>query len=149
MTKKIFVYGSLMEDLFNHEKYLKGKVISRKYARSKGELYHLTKCGYPAMIEGTDYIYGELIEVCDYENTLKELDAMEHFFGEGNPDNEYNRKIIKVQLLDNGKEELANAYIYNANDMLELKQNNPYIKNGDWRSFLEKKQLQMKALAWN
>ncbi len=72
---------------------------------------------------------------------------MEHFFGEGNPDNEYNRKIIKVQLLDNGKEELANAYIYNAKDRLELKQNNPYIKNGDWRSFLEKKQLQKKALA--
>lgn len=147
MTKKIFVYGSLMEDLFNHEKYLKGKVITRKYAKTRGELYHLAECGYPAMIHGEDYIYGELIEVKNYENTLQELDKLEHFLAEDRAENEYNREIIKVQLLDNGNEELANAYVYNCKDIISLRNNNPYIQDGDWRGFLQEEELKMKALA--
>lgn len=147
MTKKIFVYGSLMEDLFNHEKYLKGKVITRNYARTRGELYHLAECGYPAMIHGEDYIYGELIEVSNYDNTLQELDKLEHFFGEDRVENEYNREIIKVQLLDNEDEEIANAYIYNCNDLLKLRNNNIYIKNGNWRVYLQQEKMKMKALA--
>lgn len=147
MTKKIFVYGSLMEDLFNHEKYLKGKVITRKYARTRGELYHLAQCGYPAMIHGEDYVYGELIEVLNYDNTLQELDKLEHYFGEDRIENEYNREIIKVQLLDNGDEEIANAYVYNCNDLLKLRNNNIYIKNGNWRVYLQQEKMKMKALA--
>lgn len=141
MTKKFFVYGSLMEGLFNYEKYLKGKILTKKYARTKGELYHLSECGYPAMVEGRDWIYGELIEIADYKNTVKSVDAMEHFFGEGNPDNEYNRNLIEVELLDDGCKEKAYAYIYNLKDAETLRKEDIYIKHGDWREFLEEYSL--------
>lgn len=147
MARRFFVYGSLMDGLFNYEKYFKGKVLSKTYARTKGELYHLSKCGYPAMIDGDDFVYGELFEIGDYDETLKRVDAMEHFFGEGNPDNEYNRELIEVELLETGEKEFAFAYIYNAQDVEELRKNNPYIESGRWREFLENDKKDSRALA--
>lgn len=141
MTKKFFVYGSLMEGYFNYDKYLKGKVISREYARTKGELYHLSNCGYPAMIEGEEYVYGELIELIDYEKSIEVLDALESFHGEGNPINEYNRKIVSVEVLCNKRKELAYAYVYNTKSVEELRANNPYIKDGNWTNFINEQRL--------
>lgn len=149
MVRKIFVYGSLMEGLFNYEKYLKGKVISRKCARTKGELYHLTSFGYPAMIKGNDYVYGELIEVIDFEETVKNLDGLEHFYGEGFKENEYNRTVIKVEVLKEGTHEFvyAYAYLYNAVDIKKLKQDNSYVKDGNWKKYLSKNHIETLALA--
>lgn len=145
MTKKFFVYGSLMEGLFNYEIYLKGKILTKKYARTRGKLFHLSEQGYPAMVEGKDWVYGELIEISDYENTVESVDAMENFLGKGNPENEYNRNTIEVELLDDGSLEKAYAYIYNRKDAQTLVRDEIYIKHGDWRKFLEEYSLKKAA----
>lgn len=137
MTKKFFVYGTLLEGFINYERYLEGKIITRAYARTKGELYHLIDFGYPAMVEGHDYVYGELIEFEDYTNTVKAVDEMEHYYSEENPENEYERKKIEVELLK-GNRELAYAYIYNFKNVEQLRNEDVYIKDGDWRKFYNK-----------
>lgn len=147
MIQKIFVYGSLLEGLFNWEKYLKEKVLTRKPARTKGELFHLVNAGYPAMIEGSDYVYGELIEVKDYEETIKDLDRLENYFGEGNPENEYNRRTISVEVIEDGCMELAGCYMYNLKSRESLRKEDIYLKDGDWRKFYRESVLTERALA--
>lgn len=134
---KLFVYGSLMEGMFNYKKYLEGKVISKKSAKTKGKLYHLKNKGYPAMIDGEDYVYGELIEVNDFYNVLKELDVLEQYHGEGNINNEYIRKVIVVENLEDNKIEYAFAYIYNLNNDINFFKNAIYIEYGSWKKFLK------------
>lgn len=147
MTKKFFVYGTLLEGFINYEKYLKGKIIIREYARTKGELYHLVDCGYPAMVDGSDYVYGELIDFEDYANTVKEIDEMEHYFGKNNANNEYNRLEIEVEPLEGGKHETAYAYIYNLKNVEELRSKDIYIKDGDWKKFCSEHNAKYKILA--
>ncbi|MFX0549831.1 gamma-glutamylcyclotransferase family protein [Hathewaya histolytica] len=146
MTEYIFVYGSLMDGFFNYDKYLKGKVLTSKKVKTTGKLFHMKKEGYPALLKGDDVVYGELITIKDFENNLKAMDAMEGFLGENNPDNEYNRMLIDVQLLDTDKlnnsslihhETIkAYAYMYNYNETKVNKDNLVYIKHGDWRKYM-------------
>ncbi|RKD32249.1 gamma-glutamylcyclotransferase family protein [Thermohalobacter berrensis] len=143
MCKKIFVYGTLMEDFYNYNYYLKGKVIKREYARTKGELYHLTKEGYPAMVKGDDYVYGELIVVKDFGKTLKILDQLEGFYKEKNEKNEYNRVVKEIEVLKNNTKHKAYVYEYNAKSKDELKEKEVYIPNGDWRRFMEKEKAKV------
>lgn len=146
MTRKFFVYGTLLEGFINYEKYLKGKIITREYAKAKGELYHLVNCGYPAMVDGSDYVYGELIEFKDYINTMKEIDEMENYYGENNSKNEYNKMEIEVELLEGGKKEVAYAYIYNLKSIEQLRSEDVYIKDGDWKKFYNKLKTKHKAV---
>ena len=125
-----------MENFFNYDKYLVGKVLNRRLARTNGKLYHLVNKGYPAMIEGNDFVYGELIEVADWENNVKDLDDMENYYGEGNPNNEYNRVSIEVEVLENDSKETAFVYMYNCKEEQELK-NELYLPKGSWRLYKE------------
>lgn len=136
VTKKVFVYGSLMENFFNYDKYLVGKVLKRQPAKVRGKLYHLVNKGYPAMIKGNDVVYGELIEVADWENNVKDLDDLENYYGEGNPNNEYNRVLIEVEVLEDNSKEVAFTYMYNCKEEQELK-NELYLPNGNWRLYKE------------
>ena len=77
----IFVYGSLMEGFFNSEKALKGKVEKRIKAKTKGRLYHLIEKEYPALVDGEDVVYGELLIMKDLENILPILDEIEKYYG--------------------------------------------------------------------
>jgi gamma-glutamylcyclotransferase (GGCT)/AIG2-like uncharacterized protein YtfP len=137
MIDKFFVYGTLLKGYINYERYLHGKIIKIQPARTKGELYHLIEFGYPAMVEGNDYVYGELIEFEDYTNTVRNIDKMEHYYDEENPNNEYNRMEIEVELLEDGSKELAYAYIYNLKSAEQLKREDIYIKNGNWKKLCE------------
>lgn len=134
---KLFVYGSLMEGMFNYKKYLEGKVISKKNAKTKGKLYHLKNKGYPAMIDGDDYVYGELIEINYFYDVLKKLDMLEQYFGEGNMNNEYIRKVIVVENFEENKIEYAFAYIYNVDNDIDFFKNAIYIEYGSWKKFLK------------
>lgn len=130
--RKIFVYGSLMEGFFNYTKYLEGNVISKDKATIEGKLYDMPHKGYPAVINGTDIVHGELYSLKDFSHNLSALDKMENYFGENNPNNEYNRIIVSVTL-ESGKIEDAYMYFYNLEDSEEFKENSIYISNGDWR----------------
>lgn len=59
-----------MKDFYNWDKCLKGKVITRKEARTKGILYHQEDKGYPAILSGNDFVYGEYLELIDFENNI-------------------------------------------------------------------------------
>lgn len=136
MSNKIFVYGSLMEDFFNYNKYLKGKVLKRSHARAKGKLFHQINKGYPAMVDGDDFVYGELLEIDDWDNTIIELDRLENFYGEDNPNNEYNRVLLQVEQLGNSSIISAFVYRYNCKDEQALEKER-YIPYGNWRIFMK------------
>lgn len=139
MSKNInvFVYGSLREGFFNYDLYLKGNVISIKPAEISGfELYHMPYKGYPAILPGKTTVIGEVVELKDYDSTLKALDKMEGFLGENNPNNEYTRILVKVKLTDEERFEDCYCYFYNK-DIDEKFQNEAiYIENGDWKHYM-------------
>ncbi|SCY96977.1 gamma-glutamylcyclotransferase family protein [Alkaliphilus peptidifermentans] len=135
MIQKLFVYGSLMENFYNYNRYLKGKVLTRNHVRTRGALYHLIDKGYPAMIEGNDFIYGELIEVEDWGNTLRDLDTLENYYGERNINNEYNRVLIEVETIKG--EHKGSAYTYKYSKQIKDTFNALYIPYGDWRRYMQ------------
>ena len=94
-TLPLFTYGSLMENFFNYELYLKDRIKEKpQKARMKGELYHLDIKGYPALLPGSQWVYGEVFELVDFEQDIQVLDQLEGF-NQGVP-NEYNRKKTTV-----------------------------------------------------
>lgn len=134
----LFVYGSLSEGFYNYDIYLKGKVLTKLEARTKGKLFHLANKGYPAMIDGDEWVYGELVTIEDYEKTVEEIDEMEHYYGENNPKNEYNRVVFKVELMDTNEKVEAYTYKYNEESEQELYERHEEVANGDWREFMKK-----------
>ena len=72
-----------MEGFFNY-KYVKDKIICRKYAKTMGKLFHQADKGYPAMIDGDDFVYGELLKLDDWDDVIKIVDRQKTIW-EGNP----------------------------------------------------------------
>ncbi|MGG7142147.1 gamma-glutamylcyclotransferase family protein [Clostridium nigeriense] len=139
MSKNInlFVYGSLREGFFNYDLYLKGKVKSIRPAEINGfELYHMPYKGYPAVLPGNNTIVGEVVEIEDYDSTLKAMDKMEGFLEEGNPNNEYSRKLVQVKLTDDESSEDCYSYFYNKDIDPKFQDEAIYIKNGDWKEYM-------------
>lgn len=127
-----------MEGFFNSEKALRGKVEKRIKAKAKGKLYHLANKGYPAMVPGEDTVYGELLVIEDLDDIFPILNEIENYFGENNPNNEYNRIVIEVETLD-GKKELAYVYQYNDENVKNQKDEKIYISSGDWREYMRER----------
>ena len=95
---KMFAYGSLREDFFNYDKYLKGNVISNRMAKIKDVvLYHMPYKGYPAVLSGLGEVVGEVMELSNYDEVMAAVDKMEGVLGEGNPNNEYNKVLVEVE----------------------------------------------------
>ncbi|NLY67026.1 MAG: gamma-glutamylcyclotransferase [Tissierellia bacterium] len=136
-VKYLFVYGSLMEGFFNSEKALIGQVEKRIRAKTKGRLYHLANKGYPAMVDGDDTIYGELLVMKDLKGIFPTLNKIENYYGENDPKNEYNRVVIEVETLD-GEKVLAYAYKYNEDNVENQKDEKIYIPDGDWREYMNR-----------
>ena len=139
MNGKIFVYGSLMVGFGNFHKYLEGKIIDRKPARTKGKLYHLNNKGYPAMVFGNDYVYGEIITIYDFENVIIELDKLEKFYGKDNITNSYNKIPKEIEVYEESSVEIIDVYMYNENNPSCINEEMTYIPEGDWRKYFENK----------
>ena len=134
----IFVYGSLMEGFSSSEKVLKGKVEKRIKATINGRLYHLIEKGYPALVNGEDVVYGELLIMKDLESILPELDEIKYYYRDGNENNEYNRVKMEARSID-GYRVVAYVYKYNCNDIEKCKERTEYISSGDWKAYMENK----------
>ncbi len=134
LVKKIFVYGSLRSDMFNYKIYLDGNVESSYKGYINGNLSHLDNKGYPAVVPGEGKVLGELMNLIDFEKTLSELDEMEHY-EENGKNNEYNRKVVEVDLLDGTKEK---AYYYEYNPGTEINKDDLLIPvpSGDWKEYM-------------
>ncbi|WP_313469669.1 gamma-glutamylcyclotransferase family protein [Carnobacterium sp.] len=90
--RPVFVYGSLKTGEFNYKRYLDGKVLTvePKRARIKGKLYDMPYKGYPALeVDELSpvWVYGEVVELLDYETTLSQLDGLEGYYGVDHPAN--------------------------------------------------------------
>lgn len=102
--EKIFVYGSLRQDFWNHDKVLKNRLRKIEKGQLKNfSLYHLP-AGYPAIASGEDIIIGE---VCTLSNNkyLKSIDLLEGYTGEPSIDLYIREK--KPVLLENGQKEMC------------------------------------------
>lgn len=136
---KVFVYGSLRTGFFNYDLYLKGKVSKSTLGKTKGKLFHMPHKGYPALLDGEDYVYGEIMEIDDYEKVVISMDEMEGYYEIDGKDNEYNR--IAVDVLNEETNETEKCYIYKfaVHDENEFYKNSIHIEHGDWKKFMIKK----------
>lgn len=130
---RIFVYGSLRKGMYNYDIYLRDNSELLGIGYVKGELYTIKDVKYPALIQGDSLVVGEIYEVND--NLVGDLDAMEHYFGEGHSENEYHR--IDTPILNkNGKQiDILPVYWYNEE---ALKQNlNKVISSRDYVKYMK------------
>lgn len=133
----MFVYGSLMKNFYNYERYLQGFVGQNFKAKIKGKLYHLYKRGYPALINGEGFVYGEVFEINNLKDQLSRVDEMEGFIEENSMENEYNREVLDVEVFIGGKVEIKKAYVYKYNIRRQpISDEDVYIDHGDWRRFM-------------
>lgn len=128
--EKIFVYGSLRTQFWNHDKVLKNRVRSVEKATIEGELFHLPE-GYPAVVDGGEEIHGELLTITQ-EKILKSIDFLEGYFGEGK-DNLYVRKKVKVKTENETEEGWTYLYV----DTPYAKKKGMKVEGGDWAHFME------------
>lgn len=113
---RIFVYGTLRKEMYNYDQYLKDKQSFREYGYIKGKLMSLKGRKYPAfLLEGDDMVLGEIHEVDD--EFIKVLDVLESYFGENNPNNEYNK--IVCDIYDDNKTVIEQIPVYVYNDKNE------------------------------
>lgn len=137
LIDKIFVYGSLRSDMFNYNKLLNGKVSKVYKGTIKGRLFHLDNKGYPAVIPGNENIFGELMELKDFNKSLEELDELENYTEDNNENCEYLRKEVKVKLED-GSIEKAYYYEYNPESNINKNDNLLPVSYGDWKVYMNK-----------
>jgi gamma-glutamylcyclotransferase (GGCT)/AIG2-like uncharacterized protein YtfP len=130
---KVFVYGTLMKNFWNHKRYLEGRISRIIPGKTYGLLYHLPE-GYPALLAGNKIVKGEVIEPVD-ENLLKSLDRLEGYV-EGRSNNLYVRDIKNI-LTEDGEEMVCWVYIYT--DERYAQDNGILVPDGDWRKFMEER----------
>ncbi|ALV21336.1 MULTISPECIES: gamma-glutamylcyclotransferase family protein [Carnobacterium] len=142
VIRPVFVYGSLKAGEFNYKRYLDGKVLTAepKCARIKGSLYDMPYKGYPALLVeefSTDWVYGEIFELLDYEATLSQLDGLEGYHGANHPANEYERSVVTVEVWqEQAKEFVAQevfVYLYRIENDALFTQQAEVMKDGIWR----------------
>lgn len=112
MTIDIFVYGTLKPGYRYYQRYCIGKTSCERSAIAYGQLYHLPTLGYPAMIRGSDLVFGYLLGFNDGK-ILAELDDLEGYYPHRPAEqNEYNRTRIEVFDAENPEISLGLAWVY-------------------------------------
>ena len=128
--EKIFVYGSLLKDFWNHDRVLKNRVRCIEKGTIKGELYHLP-AGYPAITSGENLIHGEICTL-SHNKHLKSIDLLEGYTGDEKIDL-YTREKRTVTLQDGSTTE---CWVYIYMDENYVKRKGKYIEHGDWAKFM-------------
>ena len=130
----LFVYGTLMRGFANHDKYLGPWVKAVLPARIRGELYHLPE-GYPALLEGSRAVRGELIVVPGLDRIINAIDDLEDYYGpEG--DSVYRREVMAVEVMETGN--LVDAFVYIFCDRTYAVEKGIRVGYGSWRLFIKK-----------
>lgn len=134
---RIFVYGTLRTGMYNYDQYLKDKQSFKKYGYIKGKLMSLKGQKYPAfLLEGDDMILGEIHEVDD--EFIKVLDVLESYFGENNPNNEYNKIVCDIYDDNETIIEQIPVYVYNDKNESNARLLDKEIGNDFVKYFLNK-----------
>ncbi len=128
--EKIFVYGSLRQDFWNHDKVLKNRVRNITPGTIHGALYHLP-AGYPAITSGTDTVHGEVCSLSQ-DKHLRSIDLLEGYTGDPSIDL-YTRKKKTVTFPDGHTEE---CWVYLYIDQNYVRKKGTYLPHGDWRKYM-------------
>lgn len=135
MADKIFVYGTLMKDFRNYNKYLKNHVLKIEKGYVKGKLYHMPYLDFPALIDGDEIIQGEVLTIDDIKTILPLVDEMEGY--KGCEDDMYKR-IPQIVTLEDGSTIELDVYKYYAVENDERFATEAiYLPNGNWREYKE------------
>ncbi|WP_366924687.1 gamma-glutamylcyclotransferase [Metallumcola ferriviriculae] len=132
----VFVYGTLMDGFWNYEKHLKPHVIGKWEAWVSGTLYHLRE-GYPALLEGDNPVYGNLVQCRQFDKAIAILDRLEGYHGPGHT-NLYER-ITKAVFLHDGEVFEAFTYVYSPARLHEVEKFGILIPSGSWREYIEER----------
>lgn len=137
-----FVYGTLRRNQGNWSWCLQGRTIAEVPA-TLNTARMWSNGGFPfvSMTDATDahVVVGELMYIPEnlFADVLNDLDSLEGFYGEGNPRNMYDRKIVTVTTADG---EQVEAYTYLVSPDLyvrrvlgdDLVEGLPLVESGDW-----------------
>lgn len=129
----VFVYGTLRNSLGNYERILRGNTLHEEPATLSGATM-LHAGGFPFVLaEGEGAVIGEVMYLApdNADYTMARLDRLEGCYGEGNPRNMYDRKVVTVITAD-GTEVTAYTYIM-AEGMRRHMGTMPVIASGDWK----------------
>ena len=101
-------------------------------------LYHMPYKGYPAITPGNDKVLGEIMVINEeeYDETVKDMDEMEGFISENNPENEYHKIVLEVKNLQTNEKEKCFVYFYNKDKDKVFDSESVYIPNGDWKEYM-------------
>ena len=123
--QKLFFYGSLKFGEMNHDRIIGGFDIIVTPAWTYGKLYDL---GYfPALTEGNNKVYGELIEFNNLE-ILVRVDSLEGYRGENSNFNLYDR--MEIFVFTDKNEVRAWAYFLNKSKIIDS--GGELITSGIW-----------------
>ncbi|GHT46357.1 hypothetical protein FACS189454_07370 [Planctomycetales bacterium] len=128
LIDSFFCYGTLRKGQCRFSVMERLGIVSKKTGSIKGTLY---QCGsYPGAVPGNlktkRRVIGDVIQVRNVAEAMRQLDCIEGFYGFGNPRSLFCRRIVPVEL-SNGKTTLAWVYVYNRSV-----ENLNQIKSGDW-----------------
>jgi gamma-glutamylcyclotransferase (GGCT)/AIG2-like uncharacterized protein YtfP len=106
----VFVYGTLKPGGVNFDRYCGNKVVTSQPAYIHGELYHLPKLGYPAIIDGTSKVHGFILSFND-PTILSALDELEDYHPHRQPTvYDYTRKLVATYTID--RTPISSAWAY-------------------------------------
>lgn len=132
MLIRVFVYGTLKPGECNYDRYCNGKVITAQEAIAHGQLFHLSRRGYPGMIAGEGTVRGVVLSFQD-PNLLKTLDVLEDYDPNRSAEaNEYNRQQIEVFNAAGESMGLVWAYIMRPQRVIRL--GGVFLPEGVWNS---------------
>jgi gamma-glutamylcyclotransferase (GGCT)/AIG2-like uncharacterized protein YtfP len=128
MLNRVFVYGTLMQGMSNHQ-VVAPYLLAATPAQMKGILFDLAY-GYPAVTDGDGLVIGELLELSEVTAALAKLDSLEEYHGQNCPENLYDRVIREV--VDH-KGNKTPAYVYLWSKPEQVYSVGKRILNGDWK----------------
>lgn len=136
MSDKIFVYGTLLNDIHSMiANHLKTHSILLGDGLVRGKIYDLGS--YPGLIyepTASSMVFGQVFQLNDPNEILTTLDNYEGISPEAPTEDEYAREIIKVEI--NGEKIDCWAYLY-----LKSTEGLKQITSGNYLSYLKDSDL--------
>lgn len=127
---RVFVYGTLKPGERFHQSYCGDLLVGAQPAIARGQLFHLSSRGYPAMTVGDRPVRGFVLSFTE-PRILSKLDRLEDYDPSSSPElNHYNRQEIEVFDADGDSLGTAWAYFMNSEKVRAL--GGVYLANGWW-----------------
>jgi len=131
----VLVYGTLRPGCGNYTYCLKGRTVFEQEVTLDGFVMH-SNGGFPYLVDGDSTVVATLVylnpEPEMFADTMEGLDGLEGFYGEGNPMNHYDRRLIDFE--SDGL--IGKAWVYIASTRAQERVKElAVIESGDWMEF--------------